>query len=138
MGPAMLKLDRKLLLIAPTIVLVFIVGALVYTGIQIRALTSGENTWSSRREFVASVAAGQKTMSAEQAVGLLNISLEVESRRAAALHDAYDLVLTLSGMTAACCVVLTLGIRRVPREHWPRLRFGTQAAPTGQPPALES
>jgi len=134
----MLKLDRKLLLIAPTIVLVFIVGALVYTSIQIRALTSGEDTWSARRDFVASVAAGQKTMSAEQAIGLLNISLEVEARRAAALRDAYDLLLTLAGMTAACCVVLSLGIRRVPREHWPRLRFGARGAPASQPPALES
>jgi hypothetical protein len=77
-------------------------------------------------------------MSAEQAVGLLNISLEVEGRRAAALHDAYELLLTLAGITAACCVVMTLGIRRVPREHWPRLRFGTPPAPAAQPPALES
>jgi hypothetical protein len=134
----MLKLDRKLLLIAPTIVLVFVVAALVYAGIQIRGLTSGEDTWSTRRDFVASVAAGQKTMSAEQAVGLLNISLEVEGRRAAALHAAYDLLLTLAGITAACCVVLAFGIRRVPREHWPRLRFGTSAAPSAQSPALES
>jgi hypothetical protein len=133
----MLKLDRKLLLIAPTIVLVFIVAALAYAGVQIRALTSGEDTWATRRDFVASVAAGQKTMSAEQAVGLLNISLEVEGRRAAALHDAYELLLTLAGITAVCCVVLSFGIRKVPREHWPRLRFGAAASPA-QPPALES
>jgi hypothetical protein len=134
----MLKFDRKLLLIAPTIVLVFIVAALIYAGVQVRALTSGEDTWSKRREFVAAVAAGEKTMSAEQAVGLLSISLEVEGRRAAALHDAYELLLVLAGITAACCVALSLGIRRVPREHWPRIRFGTTAAPAAQPPALES
>lgn len=134
----MLKFDRKLLLIAPTIVLVFIVAALIYAGVQVRALTSGEDTWSKRREFVAAVAAGEKTMSAEQAVGLLSISLEVEGRRAAALHDAYELLLVLAGITAACCGALSFGIRRVPREHWPRIRFGTTAAPAAQPPALES
>lgn len=134
----MLKLDRKLLLIAPTIVLGFVVAALVYAGVQIRALTTGEDTWSKRREFVAAVAAREKTMSAEQAVGLLNISLEVEGRRAAALHDAYELLLVLAGITAGCCVALSLGTRRVPRDHWPRFHFGAPVAPASQPPALES
>jgi hypothetical protein len=115
-----MKLDRKLLLIAPTIVLAFIAAGLVYAAVQIRSLTAGEDTWTKRREFIQSVASGQKSLSTQQAVGLLNLSLEVESRRAAALKEAYDLVLILAAMAAGCCVVLTLGIRKVPREHWPR------------------
>ena len=137
-----MKLDRKLLLIAPTIVLAFIVAGLVYAGIQIRSLTTGEDTWESRRDFVASVASGQKTLSTQQAVGLLNISLEVESRRAAALKEAYDVLLILAAMAAGCCVVLTLGIRKVPREHWPRFTRSPSppqaAAVLTQSPGLES
>jgi hypothetical protein len=128
-----MKFDRKLLLIAPAIVLVFIVAGIVYAGIELRSLTAGENTWNQRREFVAAVAAGQKAISAQQAIGLLTISLEVEGRRAAALHAAYDLLFVLAAMTAACCVVLVLGIRRVPREHWPRFNFRS-AAPAAAPP----
>jgi hypothetical protein len=136
-----MKLDRKLLLIAPTIVLVFIVAGLVYAGLQIRTLTSGEDTWTKRRDFIESVEAGRRTLSSQQAVGLLKISLVVEGRRAAALHDAYELLLLLAGMTAACCVVLGLGIRKVPREHWPRFRWLDESKPTptpGHTPAVQS
>jgi hypothetical protein len=135
-----MKFDRKLLLIAPTIVLVFIVAGLVYAGLQIRTLTSGEETWTKRRDFIASIESGQRALSSPQAVGLLKISLEVEDRRAAALHDAYELLWLLAGMTAACCAALGLGIRKVPREHWPRFGFGGASKAGATPlntPAME-
>ena len=134
-----MKFDRKLLLIAPAIVLVFIAAGLVYAGFELRALTAGEGTWTQRRDFVAAVAAGEKTISIQQAMSILSVSLEVEARRAAAIRDAYDLLFALAAMTAAACVVLVFGIRRVPREHWPRFSFQSARAPAAapaEPPAL--
>jgi hypothetical protein len=66
------------------------------------------------------------------------ISLLWASRRAAALDSAYELLLVLAGMAGACCVVLVLGIRKIPRQHWPRLKFGAAPGTPTSSPALES
>jgi len=120
--------DRKLLLIAPTIVLAFIVAGLVYAAVQLHVLGSAASSWKERSDFIASVERQEKTLTQRQAVSLLRLSLDVEDRRTAAIVAAYDLLLALAIMTAACVVVLALAIRRIPREHWPRFTFGRQSS----------
>jgi len=128
-----MKFDRKLLLIAPTIVLVFIVAGLIYASLQLRMLTVGSDGMKDRSDFIASVERGERAINARQAVGLIRLSLDVEARRTAAIKAAYDLLRALAVMCGVCCVVLVLGIRRVPREHWPRFSFGRADAEPGPP-----
>ncbi|HEX4684721.1 MAG TPA: hypothetical protein VH277_18530, partial [Gemmatimonadaceae bacterium] len=61
------------------------------------------------------------------AIGILQISMDVESRRTAAITAARDLLAWLAGIAAAACAVLVFGIRSVPREHWPRMTFAKRA-----------
>jgi hypothetical protein len=131
-----MKLDRKLLLIAPTIVLVFIVAGLIYTSMQLSVLTSGAESLSERSDFIASVERGQRSLAERQAVGIIRLSLEVEGRRTAAITAARELIVVLAVMTGACCIVLLLGIRHVPREHWPRFGFGRVAIDSAPPPPV--
>jgi hypothetical protein len=49
------RLDRKLLLIAPAIVLVFVAAGIAYTARQLQVLRSGSDTWKDRSDFVAAV-----------------------------------------------------------------------------------
>jgi len=130
-----MKLDRKLLLIAPTIVLVFIVAGLIYAALQLRMLTAGSDSLKDRSDYIASVERKERTINPEQAVGIIRLSLDVEARRTAAVKAAQDLLIALAVMTGLCCVVLVLGIRRVPREHWPRFSFG-RTDPNVGPPAV--
>ena len=48
----------------------------------------------------------------------------MESRRTAAIGASRELLVELAVIAVLACGVLTLGIRQVPREHWPRLQFG--------------
>lgn len=123
-----MRFDRKLLLIAPTIILFFVAAGVIYAAAQLHVLGSVSDTWKERSAFIAAVEAGQKTLETRQAVGLLRISLDVESRRTAAITASRDLLVVLSVMAVACCAVLAIGIRSVPREHWPRLSFGRERA----------
>jgi hypothetical protein len=118
------RLDRKLLLIAPAIVLVFVAAGMAYTALQLRVLASVSDTWKERSDFVAAVERGEKTLDQRQAIGLLRVALEVEERRTAAIVAGRDLLITLSLVELVACAVLVLGIRSVPREHWPRLNLG--------------
>jgi hypothetical protein len=118
------RLDRKLLLIAPAIVLVFVAGGLAYTAYQLHYLVDSAASWRSRSDFIAAVARGEKPLSTQQAVNILQASLEVEARRTAAINASRDLLVELSVIAFVSCGVLALGIRGVPREHWPRLQFG--------------
>jgi hypothetical protein len=118
------RLDRKLFLIAPTIVLVFVVVGLVYAAIQLHVLGSVSATLGERTDFIAAVERGEKTLDARQAVGLLRLSMDVEAKRTAALTASRDLLLELAAIALVSCGVLGFGIRFVPREHWPRLSFG--------------
>lgn len=121
-----MRLDRKLLLIAPAIVLVLVVAGMVYASAQLHVLASVSASERDRSDFIAAVAAGKKPLNQQQAVDLLQWALEVEARRTAAIVASRDLLIELSAIAFASCVVLGIGIRGVPREHWPR--FG---APRG-------
>jgi hypothetical protein len=117
------RFDRKLLLIAPTIVLFCVAAGLVYAAMQLRVLGSVSDSWNERSAFISAVEAGQKPLETRQAVGLLRWALDVESRRTAAIAANRDLVIVLASMAIVSCCVLAIGIRSVPREHWPRLSF---------------
>jgi len=118
------RLDRKLLLIAPAIVLVFVAGGLAYTAYQLHYLVDSAASWQSRSDFIAAVARGDKPLSEPQAIRILQSSLDAEAKRTAAISASRDLLVELSVIAFVCCGVLGLGIRAVPREHWPRLQFG--------------
>ncbi len=128
-----MRLDRKLLLIAPTIVLGCIVLGLLYATMQLHVLTSVSETWKERSDFIASVQRGEKKMNDGQAVNVLRFALDVEAKRTAAIGATRDLLIVLSIMTIASCIVLAIGIRAVPREHWPRMSFtrGATRSETG-------
>jgi hypothetical protein len=122
------RFDRKLLLIAPTIILFCVVAGLIYAAVQLRVLGSVSETWNERSAFIASVEAGQKQLETRQAVNLLRFALDVEARRTAAIAASRDLLIVLAIMAFVSCCVLGVGIRGVPREHWPRLSFRRERA----------
>jgi hypothetical protein len=121
------RLDRKLLLIAPAIVLVFVAAGIAYAAFQLHVLSGVSSTWKDRSAFVAAVERGEKKLDERQAINLLGVALQVEERRTAAIVASRDLLILLSAVEVACCVVLALGIRTVPREHWPRLNLSRSA-----------
>jgi hypothetical protein len=114
------RLDRKLLLIAPTIVLVFVFAGTVYTAVQLHVLTSISETEREREAFLASVERGEKTLEPRQSLSLLRVGLDVETKRTAAIAASRDLLVALAVIGFASCVVLAIGVRGVPRTHWPR------------------
>ena len=122
-----MRLDRKLLLIAPTIVLFFVVAGMVYATMQLRVLANVSESFKERNAFITAVERGEKPLSQVQAAGLLRLAMDVESRRTAAITATQELLIILASIAFASCVVLALGIRGVPREHWPRLAFGRRA-----------
>jgi hypothetical protein len=118
------RLDRKLLLIAPAIVLVFVAGGVAYTAYQLHYLVDSAASWRDRSDFIDAVGRGQKSLSTQQAVNILKWSLEVEAKRTAAIDASRSLLIELAVIGFASCGVLAFGIRGVPREHWPRMQFG--------------
>lgn len=119
-----MRLDRKLLLIAPTIVLLFVLAGLVYAAVQLNVLSSGSNSLKDRSDYVAAVERGEKPLEAQKAIGILRVALEVEEKRTAAITASRDLLVQLSIIGSIACAVLVVGIRKVPREHWPRFAVG--------------
>jgi hypothetical protein len=120
------RLDRKLLLIAPAIVLACVVAGMVYTAFELHVLARSSDTLAARKEFVDAVARGEKTLDQRQAVGILQVALDVEAKRSAAIAASRDLLIELSAVALIAWAVLVYGIRGVPREHWPR--FGGASA----------
>jgi hypothetical protein len=118
------RLDRKLLLIAPAIVLVFVAGGVAYTAYQLHYLVDSAASWRDRSDFIDAVGRGQKSLSTQQAVNILKWSLEVEAKRTAAIDASRSLLIELAVIGFVSCGVLAFGIRGVPREHWPRMQFG--------------
>jgi len=116
-----MKFDRKLLLIAPTIVLLFVVGGMFYEVSQLRLLAASENSWQQRSDFIASVENGKRELSAPHAVKIVRYSLDAERKRTDAINAASDLLTLLAGIAGVSLLVLAEGIRRIPREHWPSL-----------------
>jgi hypothetical protein len=118
------RLDRKLLLIAPTIVLIFVVAGMLYAAIQMHVLAGVSDTLAERRDFVAAVERGEKPLDQRQALNIIHAQFDVEARRSTALTAARDLLMILGAIALASTGVLAVGIRSVPREHWPRMSFG--------------
>jgi hypothetical protein len=122
------RLDRKLLLIAPAIVLGCVVAGMIYTAVQLHVLGSVSETWKDRSDFIGAVERGDKLLNEKQAITLLRFSLDVEEKRTAAIVASRDLMIALSGMALVSFAVLVVGIRSVPREHWPRVSLRRRAA----------
>ena len=118
-----MRLDRKLLLIAPAIVLVFVAAGMAYAAFQLHVLSGVGGTWQERNAFVTAVERGEKKLNERQAINLLSYALQVEEKRTTAIAASRDLLILLSVVEVACCAVLAFGIRTVPREHWPRLNL---------------
>lgn len=116
-----MRLDRKLLLITPTIVLFLVVAGMLFAALQLNVLASVSDSWKQRNDFIAAAERGEKTLSQKQSVGLLRLSLDVEAKRTAAIAASRDLLIALSCIAFGSCCALAIGIRGVPREHWPRL-----------------
>ena len=124
-----MRFDRKLLLIAPAIVLGFVVAGMIYAAVQLHVLSSVSDTLEERSDFISAVDAGRKPLDQRQALGIIHLQFDVETKRTAALVAARDLMIVLSAIALAAVGVLVVGIRRVPREHWPRITFGRTPAP---------
>ena len=122
-----MRLDRKLLLIAPTIVLVLVVAGIVYAAVQLHVLASVSETEKEREAFIASIERGEKKLEPRQSVSLLRIGLDVETKRTTALLASRDLLVSLAVIAFVSCVVLAIGVRGVPRTHWPRFGGSTNA-----------
>ena len=110
-----MRLDRKFLLIAPTLVLGVIVAGLFYTTTRLRQIVEASDNWQMRSDYVASLEQGKRHITNEKAVQLVRLSLEAERRRTGAIVATNELLLTLGAMTLACCVALLWTIRGVPR-----------------------
>ena len=122
-----MRLDRKLLLIAPTIVLACVIAGMIYAAVQLNVLGSVSGSWKDRNDFITAVEQGRKPLSDRQAMNIIRFSLDVEERRTAAIIATRDLLGWLAGIAGVACVVLLIGIRSVPREHWPRFSLGQEA-----------
>jgi hypothetical protein len=119
------RLDKKLLLIAPMIVLVLVIAGMVYAAVQLHVLASVSETEKEREAFIGSVERGEKTLEPRQSLSLLRIGLDVETKRTAAILASRDLLAELAAIGLVSCIVLAAGIRAVPRTYWPR--FGATA-----------
>ena len=127
-----MRLDRKLLLIAPAIVLAFVVAGMLYTAYELHVLARSSDTLTERKAFVDAAARGEKPLDVRQAIGILQVALDVEAKRSAAIDASRDLLIELSAVGALAWGVLAFGIRGVPREHWPRFG-GSRAAESTRP-----
>jgi len=121
------RLDRKLLLIAPTIVLVLVIAGIVYTAVQLHVLASVGETAKERDAFISSVERGEKTLEPRQSLSLIRAGFDVETKRTAAIVASRDLLVALAVIGFVSCVVLAIGVRGVPRTHWPRFGGSTNA-----------
>lgn len=126
-----MRLDRKFLLIAPSAVLVLIVAAMFYIAAQLQVVVAGSGTWQARHDFVTSVQRGEKKLSLDKSVELLQYSLDAEQRRTSAIDAARQTLLEIAWIALLCTGVLLWNIRRVPRTEPLRGRvlFNSSHAP---------
>lgn len=110
-----MKLDRKFLLIAPTIVLAFIVAGLFYTSTRLRVIVEASDNLPQRTAYIASVQQGKRQITAPKAVEIVRLSLEAERRRSIAISAANDLLITLGLMALACCGAIFWVLLGMPR-----------------------
>jgi hypothetical protein len=109
------RLDRKFLLIAPTIVLACIVAGMIYATVQLRFLTDIGVTWKERNEYVSAAERGDKPLSEKQALNILRYSLDVEAKRTEAIRAEEGLLILLTAIAFLCVGTLVIGVRGVPR-----------------------
>jgi hypothetical protein len=114
-GTWFLRLDKKFLLIAPTIVLAFVVAGMIYATVQLRFLTDIGGTWKERSEYVSAAERGEKPLTEKQAINILRYSLDVEAKRNEAIHAEQSLLILLTVVAVLCLGVLVIGVRGVPR-----------------------
>jgi hypothetical protein len=110
-----MRLDRKFLLIAPTLVLACVIAGLFYTTAKLRQIVESSDNWQRRSDYVAAVERGQRHLTNEKAIGLVRLSLEAERRRTGAIVATNELLITLGVMSVLCCVALLWVIKGVPR-----------------------
>ena len=111
-----MRLDKKILLIAPTIVLAFVVGGMIYATVQLRWLTGVGETWKARNDYVSAAERGEKPMTEKQALNILRYSLDTEAKRTDAIAAEEGLLVILSAIAAVSVVALIIGVRAVPRR----------------------
>ena len=112
-----MRLDRKFLLIAPSVVLVLIVAGLFYTSTRLHQIVEASDSWKARDAFIASVERGERQLSAPRAAAIVRFALDAERRRTEAVQAARELLLTLGWMALASCAMLLWTIRKVPRTE---------------------
>ena len=117
-----MKFDRKLALIAPTIVLALVVAGMVYAVLQVRLLSGISESLAERRVFIEQVKRGEKPLDTHQALNIIDAQFDVEGRRSAALTELRSLLSILAGIGFVSVVVLAVGVRGVERKHWPGAR----------------
>jgi hypothetical protein len=110
------RLDKKILLIAPTIVLVFVVAGMIYATVQLRWMGDVGDTWKTRSDFAAAVERGEKPLNERQAINIIQHSLDVEAKQTEAIAAEKELMVVLSAIAAASLVALIIGVRAVPRR----------------------
>jgi hypothetical protein len=110
-----MRFDRKFYLIAPTLVLVFIVAGVFYAASRLRQIVSASDNLQRRMDYVAQIEKGQRHITNEKAVQLVRLSLEAEQVRSGAIVATNELLLTLGAMTFLCCGALLWAIKGVPR-----------------------
>ena len=94
-----MRLDRKLLLIAPTIVLLFVFAGFIYTAAELRVLSSVSNNWQDRNDYIAAVQRGEKPLEPSKALVLLQFALDAEAKRTAAIPTSPDVYAHRIGRT---------------------------------------
>ena len=110
-----MRLDNKFLLIAPTIVLAFVVAGMIYATVQLRFLADIGGTWKDRNEYVSAAERGEKPLTEKQALNILRYSLDAEAKRTEAIRAEESLLILLTGVGIFCLGVLVIGVRGVPR-----------------------
>jgi hypothetical protein len=110
-----MRFDRKFYLIAPTLVLVFIVAGVFYTASRLRQIVEASDNLQRRMDYVTQIEHGQRRITNEKAVQLVRLSLEAEQVRSSAIVATNELLLTLGVMTFLCCGGLLWAIKGVPR-----------------------
>lgn len=122
-----MRLDKKLLLIAPTIVLVLVAAGMLYAATELQVLAAVSDSLKTRTDFIAAVERGEKPLAQHQALDLLDYAFGVEAKRTAAIIAMRDLLIVLGAIGLVACGVLAVGVRAVPREHWPRVNLGQRS-----------
>jgi hypothetical protein len=110
-----MRLDRKFLLIAPTLVLALVVAGLFYTTTRLDQIVQSSDNLQQRSDYVAALERGERHITNDKAVQIVRLSIDAERERTRAIVAANELLLTLGAMTLVCCGVLLWTIKGVPR-----------------------